>query len=555
MTIAATGNRYSYAGNGVTTAFSFPRFYLAKSDIKVYLVDDTTEVATLQTLNTHYTLSSPGASGTVTFGSAPASGKTVLIYRETSRLQGLDLTDVTTMPRNTLEAALDRAMAVIDELVTLHERTVRLAASDTTSLAALPIPATRASKYVGFDTDGVLSMLTGSGTATDSALIEHDAGLDDAVVGALRSKLKNDLLTVWDFMTAAMRASPMTVDCLPALQAYVDYLYSQNSGESYKYARLLGNVPMLISDTLVMAGLADRNGYVILCDGGLIASEDWPDQTAGQVPMVFFGQDSANSGAIGVMFDCNGYAAGGICIDPAIQAQQILVTRCKIKNYHNPAFPLQEDLYDNCVTVSTPGGDHEYSAVAARRYWNADGHKSPYGIRVGKLDTSTSDFSSSAAKIYDNDIRQWDRDRDESNQFRYSTGIGIWLESSDAKVERNKTIRSNLKAILVGEGNHNEIIGNHISPYNSYTTGYKPTATQFVLGIEDAGDGTVIALNYHECMLWKENGSGKIIANMFPRGGEFSQVALHHATPSVAPPTSEAISHRATRSPAPPAAP
>lgn len=118
MTISSTGPRFSYTGNGVTTAFSFPRQFFADADLDVYLVDQSTGVATLQVLATHYTVSGAGSpsGGTVTMLTAPPAGKTLLIMRDTPLTQGLDLDNVTALPMTSLEAALDRAMMVVDEL-------------------------------------------------------------------------------------------------------------------------------------------------------------------------------------------------------------------------------------------------------------------------------------------------------------------------------------------------------------------------------------------------------------------------------------------------------
>ena len=70
--MATTSN--SYTGNGSTVDFSFTFPYLKSSDIKVS-VDEV-----VQSLTTHYTL--PNAT-TIRFGSAPGSGKTVKVYRDT----------------------------------------------------------------------------------------------------------------------------------------------------------------------------------------------------------------------------------------------------------------------------------------------------------------------------------------------------------------------------------------------------------------------------------------------------------------------------------------
>ena len=156
MTVAAEGTRYNYSGNGSTTIFSFPRPFAANGDLKVYLVA-ASGVATLQTFSTHYSVSGAGdpSGGLVTFLTAPPTGQTVLIYRDTTATQGLDLDAVTVLPPTSLEAALDRSILLINELKTARDRSLRMADSETVaSLPALPIAAARANKVLGFDGDG-----------------------------------------------------------------------------------------------------------------------------------------------------------------------------------------------------------------------------------------------------------------------------------------------------------------------------------------------------------------------------------------------------------------
>ena len=84
MTVATLNNRVSYAGNGVTTVFSFPNRFLADADIVVQTVVIATGVVTLQVLATNYTLTGAGgaAGGNVTMLAAPATGVTVVIHRD-----------------------------------------------------------------------------------------------------------------------------------------------------------------------------------------------------------------------------------------------------------------------------------------------------------------------------------------------------------------------------------------------------------------------------------------------------------------------------------------
>ena len=156
MTISSTGTRFSYSGNGSTTAFSFPRQFFADADLDVYLVDNTTGVATLQVLSTNYTVTGAGSpsGGTVTMLVAPATGKTLVLVRDTAATQGLDLDAVTSMPMTSLEAALDRAMMVIDELATKLGRAIMYPIEGISSMNwSLPNPPV-ASTVLGINSTG-----------------------------------------------------------------------------------------------------------------------------------------------------------------------------------------------------------------------------------------------------------------------------------------------------------------------------------------------------------------------------------------------------------------
>lgn len=117
MTVSVPGSlTYSYAGNGSTTAFSYPVKFLENADLVVVLEDEDGE-QTVQTITTHYSVSGAGNSGggTVTMVTAPATGETVHIYRSTAKKQVVDLTDNSRNPAQSVEDQLDRfAMAEQD---------------------------------------------------------------------------------------------------------------------------------------------------------------------------------------------------------------------------------------------------------------------------------------------------------------------------------------------------------------------------------------------------------------------------------------------------------
>lgn len=127
MTLSTTNNRVSYAGNGVTTAFSFPNKFLADADLVVISKDNTTLVETTLTLITDYTVSgaTADAGGTVTLLVALASGKTLVIYRDPALTQDLDLVENDNFPPEEVEKRLDKAAMWAQRLKDLVSRAFR----------------------------------------------------------------------------------------------------------------------------------------------------------------------------------------------------------------------------------------------------------------------------------------------------------------------------------------------------------------------------------------------------------------------------------------------
>ena len=128
MTISSTQNRTSYAGNGATTVFTFPYYFLSQSDLVVIEKDNATGVETTKTITTDYTVSGEGqqAGGSVTMLSAPASGKTLTILRDPEATQDLDLVENDPMPAEELEKRLDKGAMWTQRLKDQVERSVKL---------------------------------------------------------------------------------------------------------------------------------------------------------------------------------------------------------------------------------------------------------------------------------------------------------------------------------------------------------------------------------------------------------------------------------------------
>jgi len=87
MTVSSTNTRNSYSGDASTTVFAYTFKIFDEDDITVILRTDATGSESVQTKTTDYTVSGVGnaGGGNVTFTTAPASGITVVLLRETAR--------------------------------------------------------------------------------------------------------------------------------------------------------------------------------------------------------------------------------------------------------------------------------------------------------------------------------------------------------------------------------------------------------------------------------------------------------------------------------------
>lgn len=186
MTISSTESRVSYAGNGSTTAFSFPYFFAANGDLVVIIRNETTGVETTKTITTHYTVSGAGVTsgGTVTMVTAPASGESLIIYRNPTATQTLDLAENDSLPAESLEDALDKAVTLIQRLQDRVDRTVQLTSAfadtfDTTLPALLT-----AGKIVRINDAGTGFVLAADSDASATAAAAS-AAIAAAAAGAL----------------------------------------------------------------------------------------------------------------------------------------------------------------------------------------------------------------------------------------------------------------------------------------------------------------------------------------------------------------------------------
>ncbi|MGE0533132.1 MAG: right-handed parallel beta-helix repeat-containing protein [Hyphomonadaceae bacterium] len=160
MTLAYTDSRFSYDGDGTTTAFAFPRPVIEAAHLKVYLYDEDDNLATLQTLNTHYTFTGASlsngiyATATITFSTAPGTDKKVVIYRDPSLTQEVDFTADTNV-LTALNRNADRIAMQLQRLKDRLDRALVLPDGDyASSLSNTYAKAAWANKALYFDSSG-----------------------------------------------------------------------------------------------------------------------------------------------------------------------------------------------------------------------------------------------------------------------------------------------------------------------------------------------------------------------------------------------------------------
>lgn len=157
--------RIAYVATSGQTAFPVPFEFLDEAHLVVYQNDD------LLTLTTDYTTSGEGdeGGGSITLVTGATVSDSVVIelevpYELTTHIPlsgGLDVAAIN------LQFAL--FVMMLKQLDADQTRSLRQPASDVVDLTALPIAASRASKYLGFDADGqpvALSSVSTSAAAT-----------------------------------------------------------------------------------------------------------------------------------------------------------------------------------------------------------------------------------------------------------------------------------------------------------------------------------------------------------------------------------------------------
>ena len=152
MTISSNARRKQYTANGSLTTFAYDYEIYANADLNVY-VDNT-----LKALTTHYTVTGVGSNsgGNVVFEDAPTNNAIITIVSNRTIERSTSFATSGVFRAADINDELDKIVSLLKELDTAQERTVRLPVTDGDRTVELPVSATRASKFLSFDTSGDL---------------------------------------------------------------------------------------------------------------------------------------------------------------------------------------------------------------------------------------------------------------------------------------------------------------------------------------------------------------------------------------------------------------
>lgn len=174
MTVQTTTSRADYTGNGVTTAFTVPFYFLDNTHLKVLRTQISTGVTTTLALTTDYTVSGAGvgSGGTITCVAAPTSDQRLSILRNIPLTQLIHYVPNDPFPAASHEQAIDQLTMEVQQLNEAQNRALTLGPASYGVSTALPTP--QGSRFIGWDASG-------------SYLINYDASTVGAVLASVPS--------------------------------------------------------------------------------------------------------------------------------------------------------------------------------------------------------------------------------------------------------------------------------------------------------------------------------------------------------------------------------
>jgi hypothetical protein len=167
LTVQSTTSRADYTGNGSTTAFTVPFYFLDNTHVQVFSTVIATGVTTTLVLGTDYTLTGAGVStgGTVTTTVAPTTSQKLSVLRNVPLSQLIHYVPNDPFPAATHEQALDQLTMEVQQVNETLARSIKLSATNTIGSTEFTVTAANRANYVlGFDSTGELSVTQAIGT-------------------------------------------------------------------------------------------------------------------------------------------------------------------------------------------------------------------------------------------------------------------------------------------------------------------------------------------------------------------------------------------------------
>lgn len=320
MTISTDTATASYTGNGTTTAFPIPFYFLVDTDVKISKKDGATGTISVLTLNSDYTLTGAGnqAGGTATMTVAPLGGTTpdqLFIERNVDAVQETAYPENGIFPAASHEKALDRLTMLVQQI--LSKLTFGLfrdplsAAYDAggnkvSNIADAVDPQDVPSLHQVQEliVDGAVPGLSGD---AGSSLVGFKQAGTGAVSRTAQDKLREAAFSVKDFGAKG----DGTTDDKAAIQATIDAAVAAG-----------------ISRILLPAGTYAVSSQFIITSpirligqgNGFVANADWPATIgttikwtgSGTAVFTFQNCNFGNFGMEGITIDCNSLAIVGL---------------------------------------------------------------------------------------------------------------------------------------------------------------------------------------------------------------------------------------------------
>jgi hypothetical protein len=268
MTVNSSVSSASSIGDGVSTVFPVPFYFLADNHLKLISIGTNNAESDL-VLNTDYSVQGAGiqAGGSVTMlNGAPAPGVRILIFRSVPIDQQVDYTPNDKFPAQVTEGAFDKLTMIAQELQTNQDASIRYPLSEFGTDGTLPSAAARAGTVLGFDDSGTIKFLP----------IPPNVGAGD---------LRNEVFVDGVDYTAGT-STTLTLSRLYTTKANLGSVVMQGVAQDPRSYQLSGL--QLTFDAVIPLGVSS-----IWLTGGTTLSVD--SNTAGKVAMSANGVDDTRS--------------------------------------------------------------------------------------------------------------------------------------------------------------------------------------------------------------------------------------------------------------------